>query len=58
MARYVILRDVTPGLIQDTINLWFEKGYRLSQFFVESEPMHVYIAVMEHPKVTPKIQPV
>ena len=47
MARYVILRDVTPALIQDAMNLYFEKGYKLSQFFVESEPMHVYIAVME-----------
>ena len=34
------------------------RGYRLNQFFVESEPMHVYIAVMEHPKVTPKAESV
>ena len=58
MERYMILRDVTPVLIQATMNLWFEKGYRLNQFFVESEPMHVYIAVMEHPKVTPKAESV
>ena len=39
----------TPALIQDTMNLWYEKGYKLSQFAVETEPLHLYVAVMEHP---------
>ena len=29
MDKYVFLRDVTPALIQDTMNLWYEKGYKL-----------------------------
>ena len=47
MEKYVVLRDVTPALIQDAMNLYFEKGYTLSQFFVKSKPSPLYIAVME-----------
>ena len=49
MDKYVVLRDVTPALIQETMNLWHEKGYKLSQFAVETEPLHLYVAVMEYP---------
>ena len=47
MAKYVVLRESTPALIKDSMNLWHEKGYKLSQFAVETEPLHLYIAVME-----------
>ena len=56
----MVLRDVTPALIQDTMNEYFDKGYELSQFFVEFQPMHVYIAVMElaYPTRIPPLDPV
>ena len=47
MDKYVVLREVTPELIQDSMNLYSEKGYALSQFVVESQPCRMYIAVME-----------
>ena len=56
MEKYVILREATAGLIQDAMNLYFEKGYRLSQFVIDSKPTHLYVAVMEHPKVNPKLR--
>ena len=58
MAKYVIIREATAGLIEDTINLWFEKGYKLKDFVVDDGPLHLYIAVMEHPNVTPKAEAV
>ena len=53
--KYVILREATAGLLQDTINHYFEKGYRLKEFAIDSKPLHLYLAVMEHPKINPKV---
>ena len=33
------------------MNLYYEKGYVLKQFAVESKPLQLYVAVMEHPDV-------
>ena len=44
--KYVILREATPGLIQDSMNRYFEKGYELKDFVVDSKPLHLYVAVM------------
>ena len=39
------------ALIEEIMNLYYEKGYVLKQFAVESKPLQLYVAVMEHPDV-------
>ena len=47
MGKYLVLRESTPELIEDAMNEKIEKGYELSQFVVKSEPLEMYVAVME-----------
>ena len=52
MAKYVILREAMAVLIEEAINLYFEKGYRLKEVVVDSKPLHLYLAVISPKRVS------
>ena len=58
MAKYVILREATAGLLEEAMNRYFEKGYELRDFAVDSKPIHLYVAVMQlkKPKRIPPLE--